>query len=367
MISSQPPKGIFRIRMLGRTPIAEGSLLGIHPQDAPHYMTAYGPARTIPAHPHRIRGLAWDVRQHPFVQCLADVSQLGTMSFLFDLAGPAYSRLQHSIGVSNLAHELGHQLIAATVCLPLGDPRRVLGYDAFVMEIAALLHDVGHGPFSHQFDDFLDRQHPTTQDENPPPFPRHEERGAHLTLMILQDCWNLFPRWKRAFPMGVQLLNDHVVALILGKPHPTLPPCIRFSVNAGTVYTVDVDRLDYLPRDAALLLPAAEKMALKACSYDALDGFYLSDDNCNLNFDTTSAAHLLSVRQHLCENYYSHTYKHRKEFDSGMNRLIEATGVSLSCLFLKTREDAWTFRSLLSEDMLRSMCNFSLSSQVNLI
>lgn len=87
--------------------------------------------------------LVLDTRQF---QRLRDLKQLGTCYYVFP--GASHNRFEHSIGVSYLSGEsLEHMY---------GMQRDSLGYVTAdvnkCVQIAGLVHDLGHGPFSHVFD-----------------------------------------------------------------------------------------------------------------------------------------------------------------------------------------------------------------------
>ena len=86
-------------------------------------------------------------------QRLRRIRQLGVAEFVFP--GATHTRFAHSIGVFQTARTL------------IGIIRREVGDSAFpsdkarveVAVIAALLHDIGHGPFSHTFERIYARKH----------------------------------------------------------------------------------------------------------------------------------------------------------------------------------------------------------------
>ena len=81
----------------------------------------------------------------PQFQRLRDIKQLGGTSFVYQTA--CHSRFEHSLGVAWLASEWGTHL--QTVQPELGiTPAQVL-----CLQLAGLCHDLGHGPFSHMFDE----------------------------------------------------------------------------------------------------------------------------------------------------------------------------------------------------------------------
>ena len=78
-------------------------------------------------------------------QRLRDVKQLGACSFVY--IGGAHSRFEHSIGTAQLAFKMASNL---KVKQPeLG----ITSIDVLCVTIAGLCHDLGHGPFSHVWDD----------------------------------------------------------------------------------------------------------------------------------------------------------------------------------------------------------------------
>ena len=83
--------------------------------------------------------LIYDVLQHPYVQRLNRIRQLGLSYLVYP--GAMHSRFGHSLGAMHLMHEAITSL-------------RLKGVDITPEEetsamIAILLHDIGHGPFSH--------------------------------------------------------------------------------------------------------------------------------------------------------------------------------------------------------------------------
>jgi HD superfamily phosphohydrolase len=86
-------------------------------------------------------------------QRLRGLQQLGGSAFVFPDA--SHSRFEHSLGVAHLArlmvrhlqrHELGDSGI---------DER-----DVTCVSLAGLVHDLGHGPFSHMFEEFVNEHRP---------------------------------------------------------------------------------------------------------------------------------------------------------------------------------------------------------------
>ena len=151
-----------------------------------------------------VRGVAEELLDTPPVQRLRHIKQLGTVGMVYPSAN--HTRFEHSLGVYHLAEEaLGH----------LG----VEGTNADRVRAAALLHDVGHAPFSHNTEHLVERHTGKMHDEV------HDliEDGEVARVLELHD---LNPR--------------RVADLIAGKG--------RFGQLVSG--ELDVDRMDYLVRDA---------------------------------------------------------------------------------------------------------------------
>ncbi|MBI2078658.1 MAG: HD domain-containing protein [Euryarchaeota archaeon] len=136
------------------------------------------------------------------MQRLRRIRQLGTAFLVYP--GANHTRFEHALGAYKLA----------------GDAARALALspdDARHLQAAALLHDVGHGPFSHLFEEVVPGQ-------------KHEEFSVDLVQ------WSgLNDLLKRA---GLE--PKRVASLLRGKGE-------HGSVVSGDI---DVDRMDYLVRDA---------------------------------------------------------------------------------------------------------------------
>jgi HD superfamily phosphohydrolase len=150
---------------------------------------------------------------------LERIQQLGFVSRVWP--GARHTRFEHSLGVMHLTRlAVGHLR-----ALPAG--RWLTDEDARVAVAAALLHDIGHYPFSHAVE------------ELGPPIVSHERAGrliieGHEIAPILTENWGIDPAR---------------VAAIVDPEDDELSPAGRLlsGVLSGAL---DMDKLDYLPRDA---------------------------------------------------------------------------------------------------------------------
>ncbi len=181
-----------------------------------------------------------DVLDSRTVQRLRRISQLGLAANVFP--GATHSRFLHALGTAHLAGRVLHHLEERAD----DGGRQVREYRNEVI-VSALLHDVGHGPFSHSFERVMTGL--VAKTDGPPGGPRlphdfrpptHEdwtyrmiaEKGSELA-QILASC-ELDPT-RVAAPFA----DD-------AESRDRLPAYLRQIVSSQ----LDVDRMDYLVRDA---------------------------------------------------------------------------------------------------------------------
>ncbi len=158
------------------------------------------------------------------VQRLRRIKQMGFAWLVYP--GAEHSRFGHALGAYHLAGRVAHQL----------DLDPVVGRH---VKLAALLHDIGHGPFSHAWEQLFgggDHLAPQTPGSHRPSSPRtdHEGWGARL---VAEDA-----------ELGAALAEvDPSAAEALGQfwAKTYKPTFARKLVSSQ----LDVDRLDYLLRD----------------------------------------------------------------------------------------------------------------------
>ena len=91
------------------------------------------------------RGLLYDIVRHPLMQRLNRINQLGLASVVYP--GARHTRFQHSLGAFHLMSE---------AILSLQQKGQfIFDSEAEAVEAAILMHDIGHGPFSHVLENTL--------------------------------------------------------------------------------------------------------------------------------------------------------------------------------------------------------------------
>tara|TARA_B100001059_G_scaffold135429_1_gene135717 strand:- start:697 stop:1965 length:1269 start_codon:yes stop_codon:yes gene_type:complete len=163
-----------------------------------------------------------DIINTPIFQRLRRLRQLATAHWVW--LGANHTRFEHSISVSYLARLMAASLQRKQPELGITD-RQIL-----LLQLAGLLHDVGHGPFSHLFDDvFLKDVHTSMA--------HHEERGVVLVDLLLRASSFDYSTEEIAF----------VQALISPKTGQT---GFLYDIVANTHSHLDVDKMEYIKRDA---------------------------------------------------------------------------------------------------------------------
>ncbi len=154
------------------------------------------------------------------VQRLRRVRQLGLTALVFP--GAEHSRFAHALGAAHVMTRLVERVRARQGDLP--DDARLDEQGALEAVAAAFLHDLGHGPFSHLFEEVL------------PDARSHES----WTMELLRDPGTDVHRALEARSAG---MADRVADLLCGE-HRLAWLCRSVSG------TLDVDRCDYLLRDS---------------------------------------------------------------------------------------------------------------------
>ena len=149
--------------------------------------------------------ILYDIIDHPYFQRLRRISQQALSHYVYP--GALHTRFLHAIGAAHLMTR------ALDTLRSKGHSISDQEYEAAC--IAILLHDIGHGPFSHALEHILVDIH-------------HEE----ISLQLMEK-------------IGVELNYDFTLAIDIFKG--TYPRHFLHQLVSGQV---DVDRMDYLTRDS---------------------------------------------------------------------------------------------------------------------
>ncbi|HJS48509.1 MAG TPA: HD domain-containing protein, partial [Gemmatimonadales bacterium] len=149
----------------------------------------------------------------PALQRLRYVRQLGHAFLVYP--GATHTRFEHALGAYHLARRAVQSLAER------GELARVPEEDRTAVLLAALLHDIGHYPFSHGLEEAG--------------FPHHE--GLGVARLEGEELAARLAGW------GIPGLTARIGGLITGEPHPL----------SGLISgSLDLDKIDYLSRDARM-------------------------------------------------------------------------------------------------------------------
>lgn len=256
---------------------------------------------------HPGEALLWSLLQTPEFQRLRRVRQLGLATLAYP--GADHTRFSHSLGVMEMSRRMLDQLSRS---IPISD------FDRIATTAAALLHDLGHGPFSHVFERVSGIHHEA------------------LTRRVISEDDSSIHRLLTSFDPSLpntinRLLGDHDANALspapTGQPNlatgapgvpaaqpmdsPTRAPCPKGAAQLPPFLSslissqLDADRLDYLLRDDLMtgsrygqydlqwllrsltVEPASQQLAVSYKGISAVEGY-------------------LQARHHMYRNVYFH-------------------------------------------------------------
>ncbi len=150
--------------------------------------------------------IVFDVIEHPYFQRLRRIQQLGLSSLVYP--GATHSRFHHSLGAMHLMYR------SLEVLKSKG--QEITEDESKAAVLAILMHDLGHGPFSHALEGVL------VED-------LHHE---HISMLLMQ---NLQKEFGKPIEMAIQIFTNQY------------PKRFLYQLVSGQL---DMDRLDYLNRDS---------------------------------------------------------------------------------------------------------------------
>lgn len=147
----------------------------------------------------------FDVIEHPYFQRLRRIQQLGLSSLVYP--GATHSRFHHSLGAMHLMYK------SLEVLKSKG--HEITEEESQAAVLAILMHDVGHGPFSHALESILVNI-------------EHE----YISMLLMQQ---LHKEFGKPIDIAIQIFTNQY------------PKKFLYQLVSGQL---DMDRLDYLNRDS---------------------------------------------------------------------------------------------------------------------
>jgi HD superfamily phosphohydrolase len=233
-----------------------------------------------------------DLIDTPWVQRLRRVPQLQSARWVFPAA--EHSRFQHSLGAMHLAGRFAQQLYPSFRAVFPDAPSAPLIEE--LLRMAGLLHDVGHGPFGHFFDDNFLVDFDLT----------HELLGQRIIREELADTL----RGLRRSPSGVFNADERIdpewICYLMGKSythplesHPKWLPFLKPLLSG--VFTAD--NMDYVLRDSYMCGVAVGPIDIERIIYYS----FFSEKGLTLDRSGLQAFTMfLNARFYMYTNVYYH-------------------------------------------------------------
>lgn len=248
---------------------------------------------------------------HPWVQRMRHIHQLQTAWWVYPTA--EHTRFQHVLGVMHLASR-AISLLYPTLKETCPDvPSR--GYVETLLRMTGLLHDVGHGPYGHFFDEHFLRPFGQT----------HETVGAKIVVERLGPLLKQLRRNPNSALQADETLDPQQIAWLMVRPKgdaadQAMPRWLRFlrSLLSG-IYTID--NMDFVLRDAFM-----SGYSQQAFDIDRLLHYtFFSSQGLTLHDKGVDAlVRFINVRGELFRNIYFH-------------RTVRAIDLALQELFIDSR------------------------------
>ena len=152
------------------------------------------------------RGIIFDLIEHPYFQRLRRITQLGLSYLVYP--GAYHTRFHHALGCMFLMKKAIQQI--------RNKGHEITEKEAEALKIAILLHDIGHGPFSHALENSIVNNI------------SHE----HLSSLFMNK---LNEEFNGKLDLAIKIFNNK---------HP------KKFLHQLVSSQLDMDRLDYLKRDS---------------------------------------------------------------------------------------------------------------------
>jgi uncharacterized protein len=174
-----------------------------------------------------------DIVNHPAFQRLRRIKQLAWTDMVYP--GATHTRFEHSLGVMHVASQIFDSLVDKHSDLFRELQYADTGRARQLVRLAALLHDIGHAPFSHAAEELFPINSKTNRIYS------HEEYSSAIVQHCMPDLFS-HPLNRNSYNITVQDIVDFFSA----TPSTKGTLALREIVSGQ----MDADRMDYMLRDS---------------------------------------------------------------------------------------------------------------------
>jgi len=278
-----------------------------------------------------------DLIDSPWVQRLRYIAQLQSARWVYPSA--EHSRFVHSLGTMHVAGRFAKQLYPSLKEQNADCPS--FCFIESLLRITGLVHDIGHGPFCHFFDDHFLKQYNLT----------HEKLGQ---LIVQKELAPILKKITRSpsgeFENGESIRPEHI-SFLMGKdgnaPTKNLP---RWLVMLKPLFSgvFTVDNLDYVLRDAYMCGVAEGPVDLDRLIYYT----FFTKSGLTLHKAGLPAIRMfLNARSYLYSNVYFH-------------RTTRALDIHLRDIFPDTMKEIFPYNPIEKLDCYLELTDWSLLTTV---
>ena len=190
-------------------------------------------------HPHEVA-----ILDAPILQRLRGVHQTALSHLVYPSAN--HSRFEHSVGVATKAEQMAQALRLAPSSPNVSDQK------VLELRLAGLLHDVGHGLFSHLTESILTQRHPdlVAEIKRSASFAEKTNLGEAMSALVVRspaftELLQSLQSIHSSVPGLSSVTTEGIAELILGQTHDPSEQYLADIISGP----FDADKLDYLGRD----------------------------------------------------------------------------------------------------------------------
>jgi len=188
----------------------------------------------------------------PHFQRLRDLKQLGGTYYVFPCA--SHNRFEHSLGTAHLAGDFVRTLRDRQPELA------ITAADVLAIQVAGLCHDLGHGPFSHMFDNnFIPKAIKAIKERDPEAVTAEAVEHETISVRMIDALVEENGLWKEFKEAGLKEIDMTFIKECIEGIDPREAKgrgpekAFLYEIISNKRNGIDVDKFDYFMRDSKAL------------------------------------------------------------------------------------------------------------------